>query len=419
MMPCPVYALLLSAVLAISSPVAARSEAARTVSVDSGPGVTALRFETGLALLNAGRPRAAAAIFANILSRNPDLVRVRLELARAYFDSGQWRRARAEFLSALSGDIPEPVRANILSFIRAIDSRRGFEWDADVAVAQLGNTRDYESDTLLLDVGGGALPFTLDRDPGTVPGLRFSFSAALRRDLPGLSGPKRRTLGFARTVAAGDEGPGSRFDDLTLTAEAGARFIWPRSTLTVAPLASRRFLSGSGWEDRVGFRATFGRRYDTGATLAVSLAWHGIDHRRNDSRDGQAVTLGLTATRPVSPRASLGARLAFEDKDVEFELDAFQRFRLTAFGAFDVGRGITLKPSAFIERKLFDNAGSVYVESLDETGTGAALTVESSRIILANGFTPYATVTYQRVKSGARAYSWRDINVTVGVERRF
>ena len=77
MMPRPVYALLLGAVLAISSPVAARSEAAQPVSVDSETGMTALRFETGLALLNAGRPRAAAAIFANILSRDPDLVRVR------------------------------------------------------------------------------------------------------------------------------------------------------------------------------------------------------------------------------------------------------------------------------------------------------------------------------------------------------
>ena len=55
------------------------------------------------------RPR----VFAAILARSPDLVRVRLELARAYFLSRQWGRARREFLSVLAGDIPEPVRGNV------------------------------------------------------------------------------------------------------------------------------------------------------------------------------------------------------------------------------------------------------------------------------------------------------------------
>ena len=392
---------------------------ARGGTANSTAGITGQQFKVGLTLLNTGSPREAARIFSDILARDPDLVRVRLELARAYFNSGQWNRARAEFLSVLSGDIPEPVRANILVFIRAIDARRGFEWDADASVVNLGDTRSYESDTLLLDIGGGPLPFTLDRDPETSQGLRFSSSASLRRNLPGLSRPRLRTLGFARIIASGDEGPGTRFDDLTLTGEVGARFIWPQSTLTVSTQAARNFPEGSAEEDRVGLRATFRRRYDTGTTLAVSSSWQDINHRHNDRRDGQAVTLGLTATRPVSPRSSLGVQLAFEDKDVAFELDDFQRFRLTAFGSFDVGRGITLRPSVFVERKLFERTGSVYVESLDETGTGVALSVESSRIILANGFTPYATFTHRRVKSGTSAFSWRDTNLSVGVERRF
>ena len=59
------------------------------------------------------------------------------------------------------------------------------------------------------------------------------------------------------------------------------------------------------------------------------------------------------------------------------------------------------------------------MESLDETGTGAALAVESSRIVLPYGFTPYATITHRRVESDTRAFSWRDTNVVAGVERRF
>ena len=252
-----------------------------------------------------------------------------------------------------------------------------------------------------------------------IPDLLAPSSRRRRAQQKHLARPRRRTLGFARIIASGDEGSGSRFDDLTLTGEVGARLIWPQSTLTVSTLAARNFLEGSAEEDRVGLRATFRWRYDTGTTLAVSSSWQYINHRDNDRRDGQAATLSLTATRPVSPKSSLGVQLAFEDRDLTFELDDFQRLRLTAFGSFDVGRGITLRPSVFVESKLFERTGSVYVESLDETGTGVELSVESSRIILANGFIPYATFTHRRAKSGTSAFSWRDTNLSVGVKQRF
>jgi len=374
-------------------------------------------FALGLALMAAGRPRDAAAVFAAILSRNPNLDRVRLELARAYFLSRQWGRARSEFLSVLSGDIPESARATVLRLLREIDARRGFDWDADLAIARLGDTRNYESDTIFVNFGGAARPFRLDgRDGETALGLRYAFSAALNQNIPRLSRSRVQTLGFGRITVAGDEGPGARFDDLTLTGEVGARFIWPRAALRLAPTLSRRFIAGSALEDLKGLRATFQNRTRKGAAFTLSGVWQKVDRLGSDRRDGHVARISFTASRPITPRTTLGASVLIEDRDAASPVDDYRRTRLTGFGAFDVGRGITLRPSLYLERKKVDRRGPAVA---DETGKGAALTVESNRIILGNGFTPYARFEFAQVKSDIKAFSYRESFVSVGFERQF
>ena len=375
------------------------------------------RFALGLALTESGKPRAAAVVFAAILSDNPDLVRVRLELARAYFLSRQWGRARTEFLSVLSGEIPDPVRGNVLRFLREIDARRGFEWNADFSIVELGDTRDYESDTILIDFGGTSLPFTLDgRDGETAYGLRYALSTALNRNIPDLSSQSIRILGFGRITVAGEEGPNRRFDDMTLSGEAGARLARTQSTLTLAPSLSRRFLAGSAWEDRRGWRTTFQKRNRKGAAFTARASWQRVDRLGSENSDGHVSRFSFTASRPFTPRVTLGASVVIKDRDAVSGANDFRRTRLTGFGAFDAGRGITLRPSLWLEQSKFDSTGPAVA---NETAKGAALRVENSRIILGNGFTPYARVAFTRVKSDLKAFSYREANTSIGLERRF
>jgi len=375
---------------------------------------TGHRFRFGLTLLEAGYPREAAAVFSDILARNPDLDRVRLELARAWFLSKQWGRARTEFLSVLAGDLPEPVRDNVLRFLRAIDARRGIDWDADFALVRLGNTRNYERDTIFVN----GLPFMLAGrdDDKTALGLRYSLSTEFTQDLPGLSTSATRTLGFGRLALSGEEGPGIRFDDMTLRVEAGTRLVWSRTSLALAPFMSRRFLAGSATEARRGLQARFGTRTRTGATYALSAGWQAIDHLHSDNRDGHIANLGVTGTWRLSPRTSLGTSLALAKREARSLADDHHRMRLTVFGAFDAGRGITLSPRFHLERQTVDRAGPA---AADETGISASLTVESNRIILGNGFTPYVTLSFSQTNSNIAAFSYRDHAASLGLERRF
>ena len=381
-------------------------------------------FETGLLLMETGRPREAAAIFAAILAQNPRLVRVRLELARAYFLSQQWGRARAEFLSVLSGDLPNPVRANVLRFLRAIDARNGFEWDGDVSIVTLGDTRDYESDEIF-PFGETGPAFTLDgRDGGTTRGLRYTFSAAFNQDIQRWSGPEVRTLGFAQIRSSGTEGPGSSFDALTLTGEVGLRFLYPQSSVTFSPSLSRRFNDGSVdeesvgsvAEERLGFHTAFAHRNRQGRAFSFSVDWQDIDDLRNDRRDSDALIITTSVSRPLTPRVSLGVALTIEDSDAQDDRYDFRRTRLTTFGAWDAGRGITLRPNFYVEQRDVPTQTPTIA---DETGTGLTLTLETDRLILGNGFTPNMRLTYDRVDSDLRAFSYTNASVSFGLERRF
>ena len=381
------------------------------------PLTDAERIKVGLLLIRAGRPRGAARMFSSVLSRNPGLVRVRLELAKAYFLSRQWGRARGAFLSVLAADIPAPVRAGVLRVLRDIDARRGFEWDAQLAFVRLGDTRDYDSDTVFMTVGATSLPFTIDgRGAKTVPGLNYLLSAAVSENIAALSGANMRTSGFGQLTVSGDEGPGSRFDDTTLTAQTGLRLIHPQSVVTLAPFASRRFAGGSVLEDRLGVRTAFELRRRTGTAVGLSAGLAGIDRHGSRDLDGHAVTAGLSVSHPFTPRATLGMRLNVEDRRARSAAADYRRTRLTAFAAFDVGAGITLRPSAHVERKTFRTPAPAVA---DETGRALALSVESSRMILGNGFTPYARFAFERVTSGIEAFSFRRTSVSVGLERRF
>lgn len=65
----------------------------------------------------------AAAIYRRMLSRDPSLLRVRLELARALFAARDYDASRYHFEIALGQTMDENVRQNVHAFLRAIRGR--------------------------------------------------------------------------------------------------------------------------------------------------------------------------------------------------------------------------------------------------------------------------------------------------------
>ena len=102
----------------------------------------------------------AIAAFRLILVNRPDLVRVRLELARTFFLKGQDGLARRHFELVLAGGVPPPVAVNIHSFLNVMRARKRWTGYFGAAIAPDSNLNAAsESEIIYIDTVFGRLPF--------------------------------------------------------------------------------------------------------------------------------------------------------------------------------------------------------------------------------------------------------------------
>ena len=135
------------------------------------PENTNLRFLHGLAAVEASRMAGvveadrialldeAVALLHATLVDEPGLVRVRLELARAFFYKEEDSLARSHFERVLAGDVPDSVKANVQRFLTQIRARR--RWTMYMGMAFLPDTNigsGTEEDVLYLNFAGIELP---------------------------------------------------------------------------------------------------------------------------------------------------------------------------------------------------------------------------------------------------------------------
>jgi hypothetical protein len=252
------------------------------------PAAIEATFQDSLAAMEAGAPRAAVPGLRAILAADPTLVRVRLELARAYFLDGDFEQARREFLIVLSGDLPPPVRAAVLDFIRRIDAQRAFVWGFDFGIEVNPDAgRDYDTDVVELDLLGERLPFVLDRiDP---PLLRAVVTGTAEFQKPVGGGP----LGSAATAFASAradirEAASSEFDERTVILRSGLRFTWPQLTLSVAPALRTRWNAGRHVDDRVLLETSGEYRTGTGLSVFGRLAGGWLEASGHSEGSGES-----------------------------------------------------------------------------------------------------------------------------------
>lgn len=375
-------------------------------------------FLSGLTDLRNGRPESAIEKFSAILATNPNLVRVRLELARAYFMARQWTRARNEFFTVLSGDLPDPVRARVLGFIREIDARRGFDWDLSLRLTTVGNQRKYDTDEIILSFLGLNLPFTLNRDTSTDIGVRATGAANFRRPVD-LGFSRLQTVAFASFSFDVTEARTSRYDDYIFTGRFGLRTLSQYTTASFGPAIGTRLIGGQTFENRIALEAAFERRNLLGSSVFGTLSGAQLHNPRSSALDGHSVEAELGIRRSLGGRGLIGVSAFYQDKSVEDTLENYVRKRITLFGQYDARGGFTFRPSAYLERKSFKTPSPLLTGNPDETSWGSSLRVEKNDLFIGNGFSPFGLVEYSRTDSGIPAYSFSETNFELGLERRF
>ena len=114
-----------------STPTRSSSTASRQPGAAQQPGMP---DDTRENLLN-----EAIGAFRTMLIEEPRLLRVRLELARAFYLKGEEELARRHFELVLAADPPEPVVANVRRFLAELQARRRWSYRLGAALAPDSN----------------------------------------------------------------------------------------------------------------------------------------------------------------------------------------------------------------------------------------------------------------------------------------
>ena len=392
-----------------------------------------LLFETGMAMLvsaQTAQPSEAAkrevlldasiAAFLAILAEHPELVRVRLELARAFFLQGRDGLARRHFELALAANLPPPVVANVNRHLAELRARK--RWSAYFGFALAPDTNigaASSNETVMLDVFGQRLPFTLD-DGGEKSGIGFSVWAGGEHQLP-LAPSWRLRLGsdiFRREYA------GSRFDRMGLGAHVGPRWLISQRTEASLLLAARQeWLADRPSSRSLGLRLEASRRLSERVSGRIGASWNAKRHEGSTRLDGPAKDLSAGLSWAMTPTLQTDIRVGLGSERPESET-LRSRTHWASLGAHAaLPRGFSVSGTLTGRWTGYEGPGRPPTNVLDgmprEDATRSVRLSAHKRDFTIRGFSPQFSVTHERRNSNAQQADYRRTWGELGFVRQF
>ena len=250
----------------------------------------------------------AIAAFHAMLVEAPGLVRVRLELARAFFLKGEDDLARRHFEAVLAGGVPEAVAANVNRFLNEIRGRGRWSFNVGAALAPDTNIGAGSDERTIYIFG---LPFERDAEELTTSGIGAALWGGAEYQVPLAERWRLRAGG----QAARREYEGSQFDQLYLGTHLGPRWLIDQNTEGSLLASARQRWIGTVPDNReFGARLEVGRRITPRVTAFANASWHDRRYRNRPWLDGPVMDASLRGSWVVTPtvRADLSAGYARE-----------------------------------------------------------------------------------------------------------
>lgn len=363
---------------------------------------------------------ASIAVFRAILAEHPDHVRVRLELARAFFLQGRDGLARRHFERALAANPPAPVVANVNRHLAEIRARKRWSGYFGMALAPDTNIGAASaSDTVLVDTPLGRLPFTLN-EGGERSGVGLLVWAGGERQEP-IAPTWRLRLGgdiFRREYA------GSRFDRMGLGGHVGPRWlIGPRTDASLLLAARRDWQAGNPTSRSLGFRMEASRRLTPRVSGQLGASRTEKRHDVSTHLDGPTSDLSAGLSWAMTPVLQTDVRAGLVRERPEAE-DLRSRTRWVSLGASAaLPRGISVSGTLTGRWIGYEGAGrpptNVVNGSPREDTTRSIRLSVLKRDLTVRGFSPRLSVTHERRTSNAQQADYRRTGAEISFVRQF
>ena len=254
----------------------------------------------------------AIAAFRSILIRRPGLVRVRLELALAFYFKQEDSLAREHFERALVGKPPEALVENVTQLLKVIRARR--RWDAWFGFSIAPDTNiNAASDAEFIYINN--LPFRRGATGRASTGIgivgwgggEYQYPLAERWRLrSGLNVNHR-------------EYKGSRWDQTFLAGYVGPRWLITRDTdVSLLATASQRWWGGSSLNYDYGARLEVLHRVFAGFRLNARAQWSDRKFQQQKFLEGPLMVFSLGARYVLFPTVQVNALVGYQQQDTVF-----------------------------------------------------------------------------------------------------
>ena len=373
-----------------------------------------VRFLIGLAAIGAAQQTgvsekardafldAAVAALRAMLVHRPDLVRVRLELARAFYLKGEDGLAREHFERVLAGKPPAGVALNVNRFLAEIRARERWSVHAGFALAPDSNI-GAASDDRIIYING--LPFRRDEDDLTSSGVGVSLWAG---------GEYQHPLNDRWRLRAGAdvsrrEYRGSEFDRMTVSAHAGPRWLVDRDTEASLLAVARRHWPANDPEHRdLGLRIEAHRLLTRRLTANLRASWFDRRYDESASLDGPIMDVSLSAGYLLTPtlRTDLAAGWSRERPERKSRRNAGRWARAGMTAALPWG--FTVGGSAALHRTAYEGNWFPFTEDgrpREDLTRIFRLSVHHRAFTL-GGFSPRLSLLREDRKSNAQLHDY-------------
>lgn len=375
------------------------------------PGNEQVRFLIGLVAMHQGNPRKAIEVFRSILVDHPKALRVRLELARAFFMVKDYQNADRQFRAVRAENLPPAVQGNIDGFLAQI--RQSKDWSFGLSVALAPDTNiNGASTSREVDIYG--LPFQLSEDARQKSGIGAAIDANVEF-APRIAPNGRMRLGAALQRREYD---GTQFDDMTVALQAGPRFVFSKWDVSVLGTGFRRWYGGDTYASSLGGRIEATHYAGPRTVFNGTIGALRIEDERDDARSRWVYTAYLGGMRQLSQTSAVTFRLGANRQ--EAEADAYSNWTgVISAGYFQElpeGFSVYLEPSfsladydaplAAFGKARRDKVGSVTVAALN-------------RRIVFWRFTPRIAYSYTKADSNIDIYDYDRHRIEIGVTTQF
>ena len=376
-----------------------------------------------------GKLDEAIAAFRAVLVDRPELVRVRLELARAFFMKQEDTLARRHFEQVLAGKPPPAVAANVQRFLNVMRARRRWEAHFGAAVAPDSNMNAASGErTIFLDTPFGRLPFTLDDPAKPESGLGLSVWGGGEYQYPLGAGPGSGSgAGRWRLRSGADasarEYKGGAFDSQSVSVHIGPRrLVDARTEASLLATLDRQWTAGAPETDRFGFRLEGQHRLTPRLALSARMSAARRNCRGCDWLDGPVGDVSLGASWAALPVLRLGGNAGWNWSRANLEHWRNSGPQASLGATLALPAGFTVGLRAALQRTEYQGRGFAHntidrKPREDETQTLSASVHNRALTVL--GFSPRLSLIREERDTNAQTLDYERDRAELSFVRQF